>query len=135
MPFDNSFQHMRVQDRAKADGIRYPFFHLFPMRITSTFIPSSNRMMVNYNCAIAILELDKDDSTPDEQRQIIQQTDLYCNQYVLKLNEKVLEAQEFNDTVDVTNITWEPVFRITTDITTGHLLSFTLTVPDDFNFC
>lgn len=135
MDADNTFKHLRVQDRAKAEGISYPLFQLFPIKIKAPFVPSSNRMSPIYNCVIGVLMMDKDDSTPEEQLQIIEQTDLFCMEYVLKLNNKILSSSEFSSDVELDNVAWEPIYRITTDITTGHLLSFTIQVPDDFNFC
>lgn len=84
---------------------------------------------------MAFLLQDKDDSLPEDQIKLTNQADLFVTEYITNLNERVVSGNDFSADVELSNIVTEPIYRITGDITTGLFLSFSLTVPDDFNYC
>lgn len=125
---------MRVQDRT-VSGASYPLIHLFPMKSRQAFNSGSYRLAKTYQVAMAFLLQDKDDSLPEDQIKLTNQADLFVTEYITNLNERVVSGNDFSADVELSNIVTEPIYRITGDITTGLFLSFSLTVPDDFNYC
>lgn len=127
---DVQFTYARTSDFNVMRDKRYPFITLDPLRATPSFsVDNVFNFSKLWVASMAFYELDKESSTGDEYALILDLTDNLVDRFINKLN-------LYNDNILVlTSISQEPFIKATADILTGHLLTLTIQVPDDFDYC
>lgn len=88
-----------------------------------------------WNVIVVFLEKDTTDSKEDEYKPILDTTDNLVDRFVIALNNWHLNNSDTVGATTLTGFQQSPLFKDNSDIFTGWILSFTLTVPDDFNYC
>jgi hypothetical protein len=136
LPFDNEFQHGRGSDiNIFADNNRDFLIWLSPMRSTGTFPNQGNRLFNTYNVELAFYHRDEGSSTNEVTRNILELTDKASIQYLLDLNQSIESTDTIQDSVTIESISREPFIKVSSHILTGILLTFRITLPDDFKYC
>ena len=136
LPFDNEFQHGRGSDiNIFALNNRDFLIWLSPLRSTGTFPNQGNRLFNTYTVELAFYHRDEGSSDNDTTRNILELTDKASIQYLLDLNQSIETGNEFQDSVTIESISREPFIKVSSHILTGILLTFRITLPDDFKYC
>ena len=129
---DIQFTYARTSDFNIIKDKKYPYIVLDPLSSTPAF---SNEGVSNYTkawaCSMAFYQLDDMASTADQYKLILDQMDSYVDKFINKLN----RYSTMSDEVLIQNISQTPFIKTTADVLTGYLLSFTLLVSDQFEYC
>ena len=78
-----------------------------------------------WNIQIAVYKRDKQDNV--NYGEILDETDDFIDRFVNKLN--------LTETLTISGINQTPFIKALADILTGHLLTMTVTLNDDFEYC
>jgi hypothetical protein len=136
LPFDNEFHHGRGSDiNVFSNNNRQTLIWLSPMVATGSFPNKLNRLFKAYRIELAFYQRDAIDNTNEQTRDILYTADKVLTKYLLDLNDEVVDIDNGVDDVEITNINQEPFIRVTSHILTGFLVTFNITLPDDFNYC
>lgn len=114
-----------------SDKLPLDYIWMTPLEYTGTF-PTNYRLFKSYSIILYFYRQDTTDSSDKDRRDIVEAMDEIVTHFVLKLRE-LLEYQQRE--FDFTDITVSNFFKQTTKILSGKQLSFTLNVPDDFEYC
>lgn len=85
----------------------------------------------SWNIGMSFFQLDYAESTQDQYALILDLTDELVDKFINRLNFYSLKA----DSITLTSMNQTPFVKQMADILTGHTLTFTLIVLDDFNYC
>lgn len=108
----------------------YPYVWLESLSRASEF--NANQMPSDdWNCILHVANLDKVDSKADQYEAIVDQCDLIAKQIIYQLNQAVSGYK----LITLSGINSEPFIKKHADNTTGVILSFTLTSPDQTDVC
>lgn len=139
---DATFFYARESDfnsiKAKPKGIKLLLLPLIHTDEKSDDSYSTNRL---YKVTILIFDFDKVQGAEEETQAVLDKTDEFLRQFQAKINLKSLdseaEADELlaTDTISVSNETITERIKFTSDMVTGWEYEFTLTVPDQFDYC
>lgn len=136
LSFDVEFQQGRATDiNIFAERKKSVLIWLSNFTATGTFPNKGNRLFRNYRIELAFYQGDKHDSTNTQINQILFTTDKIALKYILDLNAKVATLDNVYDDVEVLNYSQEPFIKFSSHILTGQVVSFNLTLPDDFDYC
>ncbi len=98
-----------------------------------------NNFLTNYSCNMFFYVHDKKDGTEKEYNDCLNQAAEIKEVFERLLNRAIEEEDQTKeirtDNTVISTITWDPVIRATVDCLTGWIGSFTLGVPDTFNYC
>ena len=92
---------------------------------------NATNYMKQWGVEIAFYKFDTADSTGEEYAVILDQTDALVDKFVNNLNFYSLKS----DSIIIQSVNQTPFIKATTDILTGHILTFQLLVNDDFDYC
>lgn len=135
LDYDVTFRHGRRPEINQFHDGTFPLVWLFPINKTGAFSSNSNRLFYTYTCSLGVYQPDKADSTPEDMLKIISLCDKILTHLILKINDTVVNEDEYEDNVAVENVSVQPFFRDTSFVATGMLGSFSITLPDNFKFC
>lgn len=134
------FGYGRSSDFNKIKNKKYPYIWLDPLNSTLLINEEGMINAETYSVNIVIYKLDNPDSTEDEYKLILDDTDKILNDFIRKVNEDLEEnyqtpvrLQGYN--TQLSGISKQPFIKTTADVLTGWILSFELTVPDTFDYC
>lgn len=119
---------------------RYPYIWLDPLEAAGSFSDNnSHDFTKTWNANMVFYKLDESDSTEVQYSAILDETDLLVDQFIRKLNQ-FSEAQEelgnlTTQEITITSVVQTPIIKVMADYMTGHTLSFSVTVPDKFDYC
>lgn len=129
---DVQFSYARPSDFNLLRDKRYPFISVSPIQASAIY---SDNNVSNYSktwsVSVAFYQLDQEASTQDEYRKILDFTDDLLDKFINKLNFYSLKS----DSIIISGINQAPFIKAMADILTGHILTFTLQLTDDFNYC
>lgn len=129
---DIQFSYARTSDVNILRDKRYPFIALDLMPASATYATDDvQNYSKSWNASMAFYELDDMASTQEEYSKILDSTDELVDNFINKLNFYSLKS----DSIIITSINQTPFVKQLADVLTGHILSFTITVLDDFNYC
>jgi hypothetical protein len=128
---DIQFTYARTSDFNILSDKRYPFISLDLLNAAASFTVNnvSNYSKI-WSAQMAFYQLDKEDSTQEDYAKILDFTDHLVDSFVTKLN-----FFSNNDEIIIQGIGQTPFIKATADILTGHLLSFQIIVPDNWDYC
>lgn len=115
---------------------RYPFISCD--LLTSTPVYADNNVsnyMKAWSVRMAFYQLDKADSDQDQYKLILDEMDNLVDNFVNKLNTYAYGQCVDSDMIVITNINQQPFTKVMADYLTGFVLTFTVTVNDNFNYC
>jgi hypothetical protein len=136
LDYDVEFAHGRGSDiNIFSSNNKSIMIWLSPMRATGSFPNQGNRLFKNYTIELGFYQVDQHDSTNVQTREILESTDKAATDYILSLNTTIPDLDGISDEVSITNISQLPFIKISTHILTGHVVTFNILLPDDFNYC
>lgn len=128
---DLQFTYARTSDFNVMRDKKYPFVTLDPMTSNPQYATDGvTNYMKAWNCQLAFYMLDSTGSDQDEYATILDQTDDLVDRFINSLN---FNTQRYDFLIQ--NINQTPFVKATSDILTGHILTFTLFVQDNFDYC
>lgn len=134
--FDVEFQHGRTSDiNVFADNNKSVLIWLTPLKRTGSFLNRSNRLFLNWSVELAFYQKDDKDSDNEGSLSILKTSDKILLKYLLDLNQEVVDIDNASDDVEIVNINVTPFIKQTSHVMTGHIVTFNITLPDDFNYC
>jgi len=107
------------------------FIWMTPLQYTGTF-PVNYRLFKSYSVVLYFYRHDAMDSSNEKRREVVETIDEIVTHFILKLRD-LLESQERE--FDFEDISVQTFFKQTSKILSGKQLTFTLNVPDDFEYC
>lgn len=129
---DIQFTYARPSDFNVLRDKSYPFISLDLMPASATYaVDNIQNYTKSWNASMAFYQLDDAASTQEEYSQILDFTDELVDTFINKLNFYSLKS----DSIIITGINQTPFVKAMADILTGHILTFTIQVNDDFNYC
>jgi hypothetical protein len=129
---DIQFTYGRVSDFNMMRDKRYPFITLDPLQSTPVYaVDDTTNYSKTWLASMGFYQLDQEASTQDQYAKILDETDEMVDKFINKLNFYSLKS----DLIVITSINQTPFIKATADILTGHLLTFSMQVMDDFNYC
>lgn len=134
------FGYGRTSDFNVKRDKQYPFIWLDPLNASPTYsVNSTENYIKSWSVRMLFYQLDSEDSVPKEYQTILDEMDIYVDKYINLLNQVYLKANErarvIPDPIVITGITQDQFVKATADILTGWIVTFTLTVPDQFDYC
>jgi len=135
---DIQFTYARTSDFNIMTDKRYPFVSLDMVQASSSFaVDNSYNYVKVWACQMAFYQLDFEDSVQDEYAKILDFTDRLVDDFITKLNFYINnDTLTFgSDQIVITNINQTPFLKSTKDILSGHILTFNLQVPDNWDYC
>jgi len=128
---DIQFTYGRDSDFDVMRNKRYPFIVLGLINSTASYTVNNTSNFVKiWNISMAFYELDKASSTQEEYSLILDETDKLVDTFIQNLN---FFSQ--NEEIVITAINSTPFIKALADILTGHILTFQVQVPDNWNYC
>jgi hypothetical protein len=84
-----------------------------------------------WNVSIAFYDLDKEASLQAEYSKILDDMDVLVDSFITKLNFYTQQS----DGILISSITQTPFIKALADILTGYIVTFSVQLTDDFNYC
>lgn len=84
-----------------------------------------------WNCSMAFYKFDKADQDIEFTAGILDELDVFVDQFINKLNAYMTKS----DQILVLNMSQTPAIKVMANVITGYLLTFSLQVQDDFDYC
>lgn len=132
---DVKFGYGRATDFNQIKDKKYPYVWCDPLTSTIAVTEESLLSVEVYNVSLVFYKYDRADSTEEQYKLILNETDTLVRQFLRDIHE------DFTDDVSesvrsantrIENISKEPVIKVMADVLTGWIVRFTLTVPDAF---
>ena len=128
---DIQFTYGRDSDFDVMRDKRYPFIVLGLITSTASYtVNNTSNFVKNWNISMAFYELDTVGSSQEEYSLILDDTDKLVDTFIQRLN-----FFSENDTIVITTVNSTPFVKSLADVLTGHLLTFQIQAPDDWNYC
>jgi hypothetical protein len=133
---DIQFTYARTSDFNILRDKRYPFISLDLLSSTPIYAVDGIRNYMNrWACSMAFYELDSEASDQEQYAPLLDASDDLTDKFINKLNFYAYGHCIDSDMITISGITKTPFIKATADILTGFLLSFTIQVNDQFNYC
>lgn len=104
-----------------------------------TMVRLNNSFICNYAPEITFYIQDDIDGNENETLKILDQVDVYVNEFIRLLNKISLTEDDkdiiSSDSCVISSIKVQPFKKATASCLTGFMVFFDLEVPDDFNYC
>lgn len=117
------------------DQKRYPYIWLLPLTAGRRFVNNEGTKTKTWNVSIIFLDEDKADSDAKETEKIHDDLDLIVDQYIQRLDDYYLNSRDVVGYVTIRNDNQTPFYKDDSDINSGWLVTFQMTVSDDFLYC
>ncbi len=133
-----SFGYGRLSDFNKIRDKKYPYIWSDVVSKSGSYTDNAINLTSTY--AVTLSFLDKDETANDENQTnpVLDKMMDLSDEFINKLNLSDFNESELatiTDTLQITNITQNRVIKDHADILTGWVVSFSLIVPDDFDYC
>ncbi len=136
LDFDCEFQQGRASDiNIFSDNNKSVLIWCSNFTSTGTFPNQGNRIQRNFTVELAFYQQDLIDSTNDDVRGILETTDKIVLNYLLDLNTQIADIDNAAYDIEVLNIAQQPFVKVFTHVLTGHVVTFNIVLPDNFNYC
>jgi hypothetical protein len=125
---DVFFGHGRQSDFNALPNKQYPFVWLDPLQGSGAFTEGTESYSKTYQVALSFLDLDSADSSAEEYGKILDRMEAIADKFVILLNQAEVP-------IVITGVTYTPAIKVFADCLTGQALTFTLQLPDTFDYC
>lgn len=132
------FGYGRGSDFNQIKDKGYPFIWLDPLSSTVNLNEDNLNITETFNINLIFYKFDAPDSIPDDYKLILDETYTLVQQFVRDVH---VDLVNYDDTltlsssaISITGLTVSPFIKIMADCLTGFTLSFSLTVPDNFDY-
>lgn len=136
---DVKFGYGRASDFNQIKDKKYPYVWCDPLN--STVSVSDGLLVVEtYRVNLVFYKFDAPDSTEEQYKLILDQTDTLVNQFIRDINEDLSGDTSTGLTLVtqntiIENISKQPVIKVMADVLTGWIVTFDFIVPDTFDYC
>jgi len=126
---DIQYAYGRTSDFNIIRDKRYPFINTDLLTASAEYsVDNVSNYTKTWRADMAFYQIDKEASSPEDYAEILDFTDGLVDSFINKLNLR-------DDGVVITNISQDPFIKATSDVLTGHFLSFNIQVPDNYDYC
>lgn len=130
------FTYARTSDFNMMRDKKYPYITLDPLSAAPTYADNNVfNYMKTWSVGMGFYQLDKEASTQDEYKKILDDMDTMVDLFINKLNFYSDSQKITSNQFVLTGISQQPFIKATADILTGYLLTFSMQVNDQFNYC
>ena len=134
------FGYGRSSDFNKIKDKKYPYIWMDPLNSSFEIGEDAINFTERYSVSLVFYRFDDPDSTEDQYKLILDETDKLVQTFVRKIHENLENAYHLTDIIRtdntvVENITKQPVIKVMADVLTGWIVTFELIVPDNFDYC
>lgn len=121
---DTDFNQMRDK--------RFKAINISPLVAGAEFaVDGVTNYSKTWNVSIAFYDLDKAASLQEEYSKILDDIDVLVDSFITKLNFYTQQS----DGILISSITQTPFIKALADILTGYIVTFSVQLTDDFNYC
>jgi hypothetical protein len=109
---------------------------LDPLKATRTYVDTA--LHSNYNIALFFFKQGEREDTEEQFALLLDDTYDIVDKFLAKLNRDDsvdTTAEIHTDLLQFSPIQVEPAIKVLADVMTGWIVTFTLTVPDKFDYC
>lgn len=132
---DIQFDYGRTSDFDQLRDKKYPFISVSPLTATASYaVNNVSNYSKTYQVQIAFYQLDRADSGQDQYALILDEMNALADNFVNKLNFYISNCLDSDDLL-ITGISQQPFIKATADILSGYIMTFSLQVTDNFNYC
>lgn len=133
------FVYARETDFNSITNKKDPLVRLELLKSNPYFIEEKMTLNAYYPIEMMFYQLDDMQGAEEETLKVLDDCDKLVQEFLRKLN-----RLDFNEdttvsistyTVTISNIQCQPFIKQTVDCLTGFVVSFTMEVPDDFDYC
>ena len=117
------------------DQKRYPYIWVLPLTAGRRFINNDGTKTKTWNVAIVFLDQDTADADAKQTEKIHDNLDTFVDQYLQRLDDFAQQSTDVIGEVTIRNDNQTPFYKDDADIHSGWLVTFQLTVSDDFEYC
>lgn len=133
------FAHARASDFNSIGTSKDKRVHLDPMKPLTQPGSSERSATKTFSISMVFYKLDELQGSEEETTKILDEMDVLSDTFIHKLNMFTLayESDEVSSSsTEIVNMQPKnPVIKVTKDCCTGFVLSFSLIVPDTFDYC
>lgn len=113
----------------------YPFVWMLPLT-ASTVLNSTDRSRTKtWNIILVIIDIDKSSSVEKQYDDILDAMDDIGDKLIQRIDDWYQSERDIVGTLTITNINQTTIIKQDSDIHTGWLFTFQMTVSDDFEYC
>lgn len=132
---DIQFDYGRTSDFNQLRDKKYPFISVSPLTASASYaVNNVSNYSKTYQVQIAFYQLDREDSGQDKYALILDEMNELADKFVNKLNFYIYNCLDSDDLI-ITNVNQQPFIKATADILTGYIMTFSVQVSDNFNYC
>jgi hypothetical protein len=133
---DIQFDYGRTSDFNQIPNKRYPFVSVLPLNATGSFtVNNTHNYVKTYQVISIFYQIDQMASDQSQYALVMDEMNELADKFIVKLNFYIDGCFPDSDNLVITNITQQPLIKETGDILTGYIMTFSLQVSDDFNYC
>jgi hypothetical protein len=114
---------------------RYPYIWLLPLNASRRFPSTEGTKTKIWRVSIMFLALDKADSNEKETAAIHDNLDVFVDRFLEALDGWTHKPEVEVDDYAISNDNQIPFYKDNTDVNSGWLLTFDITIPDYFDYC
>lgn len=132
---DIQFGYGRRSDFNQSGDKSYPYVWLLPLT-ASQVIPTTDKPRTKtWSIVLVVITLDQSDSVPKQFDSLLDDMDDLVDRLVFRIDDWYRTTDDIVGTLTITNVNQVSIIKDDADIHTGWLLSFQMTVSDDFSYC
>jgi hypothetical protein len=133
---DIQFDYGRTSDFNQLRNKQYPFISVSPLNASASYtVNNTFNYSKTYQVQMAFYQLDKENSDQSKYALILDQMNELADNFVNKLNYYIERCQIDSDSIIITNVSQQPFIKATADILTGYIMTLSIQVSDNFNYC
>lgn len=130
------FGYGRRSDYNLITSKSFPFVWLLPLTSSASFVNNNADVyQKTWNVVLIFIDLDKSGSKESEFDDILDRMDTLVDQVVNRINDWYLKSTDVVGTLTMRNITQNPIIKEDSSINTGWIVTFQVTLSDDFEYC
>jgi len=130
------FGYGRRSEFNMIENKRYPYIWLLPLTGGRRFLNDDGTRTKTWNVSLVFLDLDREDSNEKQTADIHDKLDVFVDRYLEQLDTWYLRTQvDEVGTITIRGDNQIPFYKDDTDITSGWLVTLTVTLSDDWIYC
>lgn len=129
---DIQFGYGRRSDFNQSGEKSYPYVWLLPLTASQVIGPTRTK---TWSIVLVVINLDKSDSEHKEFDCILDEMDELADKIVIRIDDWYRSTEDIVGTLSITNVNQVSIIKEDADIHTGWLITFQMTVSDDFEYC
>lgn len=134
-----NFGYGRGSDFNQIKDKTYKYIWLDPLTSTILIGEDQVNFVEQYNISLVFYGFDAPDSTQDQYKLILDETDVLVQKFLRDLQNDLLNddttIQLTSNNIAISGIAKQPVIKVMADVLTGWIVTFNLTVPDNYDYC